>query len=251
MSDLSPPPTASPGTADPTADIPDDGVEDERARQPWLQQEGESDLWYSRLTAFLRMGPRRALLRLYREHVEQQEREAREQGRETKRQKKAGEGRIVQPPGDVPRAWVEQARLWQWRARAALYDAHMATEDEALWNERRRKLRQREFDVAERILDRVEQMLAFSVLRTRTVEQADADGIVRKTTVEPADWRQADIGVLARHASDLGRRATGQETFRGTVLMAAGQLDEATDEELEAIARGASPSAGGQGRAGG
>ena len=239
-----------PHEADAAPAAPDEGAgEDLRAEQPWLQQEGESDLWYSRLRRFLQMGPRRSLLGLYREHVEAKEREAREQGRVTKRQQKAGQSGIVHAPDRVPGPWNDQAAAWQWRARAVLYDAHVAAEDEALWNERRRKIREREFDVAGRILDRVEQMLAFSVLRTRTVEEKDSEsGVTRKTVVEPADWRQADIGLLARQASDIARRATGQETLRARVLLTPGELSSASDEELEAYARGAAPD---QGRAGG
>lgn len=80
----------------------------------WEQQPGESRLWYTRFRAWL-ADPRRSLLGVYRAEWEAQVR------------KKAGNGAKERDfrATSIPGSWQKAVGRWQWRARAAAYDAHL------------------------------------------------------------------------------------------------------------------------------
>lgn len=110
---------------------------------------------------------------------------------------------------------------YQWKDRARAYDVHLLeeirrAEEEAVrgranvWAQRFDAQREQEWLQAEALMERVDQMLSFPIARTTTVHEGKGG---KRTTiiVEPADWRLADIAVLVKTASALGRLAIGED----------------------------------------
>lgn len=105
---------------------------------------------------------------------------------------------------------------WGWVERVAAHDRHMAAvrqaaiedaerEEARKWTERRSRLREREWSMAERLIERAEKMLDHPMTRTK-----DQNG----AAVVPAGWRQVDIATILDMASRLGRLASEMETDR-------------------------------------
>lgn len=105
---------------------------------------------------------------------------------------------------------------WEWVARATAYDNHLsrirqaateaAVEAEARkWEERRSALREQEWTMAERLLERAGKMLEHPLTRTK-----GEDG----KTLVPAGWRQVDVAAMVEMASKVARLATEMETDR-------------------------------------
>ncbi|HNP70954.1 MAG TPA: hypothetical protein PKK15_07600 [Kouleothrix sp.] len=66
------------------------------------RREGEPDLWYDRFERFRLAGPARSLLSIYNAERAKEQQE---------------------PARDIPGAWKDAAEAWQWRTRAAAWDA--------------------------------------------------------------------------------------------------------------------------------
>jgi hypothetical protein len=78
--------------------LPDD-------EQPLYEQmDGEPGLWFDRFERFRLAGPSRSILSIY-------------------NGERVAEDSAAPPAKSVPSTWREQAELWQWRHRAAVWDA--------------------------------------------------------------------------------------------------------------------------------
>lgn len=74
-------------------------------RDAWEKMEGEPDLWYDRFTQFRLLGPRRSMAKVYRLS------RLREKG-------------VISERDNAPALWNDKAKLWNWRERAAAWDAY-------------------------------------------------------------------------------------------------------------------------------
>ncbi|HEX2864221.1 MAG TPA: hypothetical protein VHN99_06610, partial [Deinococcales bacterium] len=192
----------------------------------WDRQQGESPRAYAAFRAYLELGPGRSLDAAYR----------------------AAKG---PQKGRTAGRWKAWAAGWSWASRAQALDEHLArVEVERLegeraaaavrWHEREEKLREREFELANRLLDQVEQMTKAPLFR-RTVEDevTGPDGTVHQTiVVEPAKWTGNTIAHFLRTASQVGRLAAGAVTERVQQVLAGAPLEELSDDELDRLAGG-------------
>lgn len=158
----------------------------------WQRRKGESSQAFAAFQVYLELGAERSVAGAYRQ--------------------KSGKHAATQAPGQ----WNLWATQWEWVARATAYDNHLsrirqaateaAVEAEARkWEERRSALREREWTMADRLLERAEKMLEHPLTRTK-----GEDG----KTVVPAGWRQVDVAAMVEMASKVARLATEMETDR-------------------------------------
>lgn len=162
----------------------------------WDIQPGESALWYGRFWSWL-TDPKRSLRAVY-----------------NRERKLAGK----RPTKSTPGPWKEIVTKWQWKERAADWDAAERARRVAEWEAKSQQLRNREWEASEALLDKATQMLAFP-LETTEIEERDAGGqVIHVTTITPARWVMRDIPAMLEAASKLGRLATGLATNRVEVL---------------------------------
>lgn len=105
----------------------------------------------------------------------------------------------VRRRNSVPSGWDRNAQKWNWRKRAACWDAHQRRLDEEKWVSRRNELREREWQMAQSALDKAEEMLKFPLAR-----KTSTDG---KTIVEPGKWSFRDAIMILVESSELARKA--------------------------------------------
>ncbi len=112
---------------------------------------------------------------------------------------------------------------YHWVARVAAWEAIKTAEDEAEWDERRRDIRKGEWEQAQTLLDRAEQMLKFPLAQVERVEETYPDGKAKAVTiVNPVRWSQRDIARFMQVASELGRLAAEMEQRRQTLDLQSG-----------------------------
>ena len=99
----------------------------------------------------------------------------------------------------VPSSWDKAAQKWNWKKRAACWDAYQRRLDQEKWVSRRNELREREWQMSQSALNKAEEMLKFPVAR-----KVSNDGL---TVVDPGKWTFRDAIAILVQASDLGRRA--------------------------------------------
>jgi hypothetical protein len=78
----------------------------------------------------------------------------------------------------APRHWYSWSSAHDWVRRAAAYDQHLAKQDEQLWEERRRRKKEREWTEAEQIRDVLEEAIphARQFIRRKTAYVRGEDG---------------------------------------------------------------------------
>jgi hypothetical protein len=175
----------------------------------WEQLPGEPHRWFMAFQRFKSAGAARSLLSTYNAILT-------DKGREKQ----------VRISG----AWNEAARKWQWVERAKAWDRYQCQKDEADYEERLRKNRDRALDVAEQMIARAQIMLNFPLVRERVEEETKySDGTVTKVTViEPARWNFNTPARLTGSAERVLRLAHDIETRR---LL--DQIQNMNDSELE------------------
>lgn len=142
----------------------------------------------------------------------------------------------------VPGAWHKQFTRWQWATRVAAYDRWEAERLQALWTERRERQRDREWELAQKIVEKAEAMLGFP-LASRTVTE-DEDGKQTRITITPAKWGFASVAALADVASKLMRLSVGLPVQTVAHVDSEGKdypvkvVRELSDAELVIIASG-------------
>jgi len=168
------------------------------AKHPWSRQTGEPSVWYDRFHQLYLLVPatERSVSRAWRSAAVD---------RENKR---------------VSGAWEKRARDHRWADRAAAYDDHMRRRIQAAYEKERMDDRRRRIDVGRAV-------------RTRLVQA------LKELDPTTAGWGQVVNGVVAINAelrkeyNDDPEARTDQATPAGRTTAA--DLDDLTDEELEAI----------------
>lgn len=154
----------------------------------WERQPNEPLMWFDRFDRFRLQGAGRNMEELWRN--------------EAKRS-----------PGARPSSsWYERSREWQWWQRAQAWDAYVRAEEQRKWEERRAKQREREWKTSQELLDRVDTMLMFPLMRTTKTEGEHV------TIIEPIGWRMSDIGRFAETASKIARLASEMATENVDVM---------------------------------
>lgn len=193
-------------------------------RPAWERQKGEPKLWYDRFHEFCHAGPDRSLRGLYRQY----------------RLRKAPEGATVPKSVNPPASWRKKAAEWLWRERADLFDANQREKRAAEWARRRDELREQEWTTHRKMMDRAQAMLGFPLTEQEVSRQESPDGRTTiVTTVQPVDWKLADVARIADIAFKLGRRAADMDQGRHDIVVS--DWSDFTDDELRQIALGASP----------
>jgi hypothetical protein len=81
-------------------------------------------------------------------------------------------------------------------------------EEEELWRERRKRIHELEFNLGEKLMERVERMLAkvlFERREQKVIKVGDQE-VPQLITYSPGDWSERDIAGVAKIASVLMRR---------------------------------------------
>jgi len=126
----------------------------------------------------------------------------------------------------APSWWRERASRFNWTARAAAYDAHLAllqqeqreraiAQEEARWVARRVEQREREWQMSQDMLGLCEKML---------------DTVLEHFDANMKRWAVRDIALLAETASRVARLSTEMETDRELLEVDVRKL---SDTELE------------------
>lgn len=182
-------------------------------RHPY--QQGESRAAYHAFLHYRDLGPSRSIVAAYNDH------RTRCRGRE----------------GSVKRAsgrWTAWSMDWRWTERAEAWDRHLdlvrRAEIEAeerriaaLVAEKRKGLPEREIALAEALIRKAEEMLRFPLAQVTR----QSEGGREVTIIEPARWSFAALARIVDVADRLMRLATGLETDRHRVDMAALVREEA------------------------
>jgi len=106
----------------------------------WDQQPNEPHRWYMRFKSYLLAGPGRSLEGSW-------------------KREKAAESDGKLPEGRTPGAWRENADKWNWKERAESWDIFQAEIEETKWHDRRREIREREWEVSNALLNKAADML--------------------------------------------------------------------------------------------
>lgn len=129
-----------------------------------------------------------------------------------------------------------------WEARAAAWDDHLRALDREMWERRYKDLREREWQVANELLAKAEKMLERPL---DTAKSNTEDG--KEIVVVKPKWGPRDAALMAKTGSELARMAAEIAPLRqrhehtgedGGPIILKRQIEEMTDDELLAIARG-------------
>ena len=216
--------------------LPPEGVEEtlDNTHRPWHRQDGESVMYYR-------------YFKLYCHQIIPE-------GEENKRNRKRN-GRSVKRVAQHLRM-VEQhihniAHRWQWAKRAEAYDQHLIdieTEEVELarranarkWEERREIQREREWQLAEQLIERGQAMMMHPLVQEvieEEIKRLTPEGVLLQNIIriEPAKWSMGDAARFFELASKFARLAAGMDTERKLLKINVAQM---SDEELEQIAQG-------------
>ncbi|GAB4474465.1 MAG: hypothetical protein OHK0037_35350 [Elainellaceae cyanobacterium] len=167
----------------------------------WEQQPGEPNLWFDRFHAYLLMGSGRSLLGAYNAERE-----------------KAGKSMMKAVPG----AWNDAATRWDWQHRAWAFDGQIRLREHVRWATRREEFRERQWRLAEKLLDRAEEMLG------RSLSTTDKDGNVVER------WNFRDAATFVSEGTKLARQAA--ELFDSDLNAALAVVERYHDDLPKAIA---------------
>lgn len=122
------------------------------------------------------------------------------------------------PSKSLTRAWKVIMARWRWDERAEAWDNYQRQLDLARWQERRDAIREKEFELADRLFEQALAMSRWPIGQPQRI--VNEDGTV--TVINPTDkWTKADAARFAKIASDLSRRAAGitDDTPTGAVVV--------------------------------
>lgn len=186
------------------------------------QQPGESPRWYGRFYLFMLRGSSRSLLATY-------------------NAERALEGKS--PAKSAPAAWDVAAATWHWLDRAARWDSEIRLKEHARWATRREEFRERQWDLADQLLKRAEDMLrsplsnidkegnASEKWNFRDIANFIAEGSrLSRQSAEAWDGDlNAAIALVHKYYADLPAALAQWEKNKGSAI----SLSESPDQEPE------------------
>ena len=141
--------------------------------------------------------------------------------------------------------WSQWAVAYDWVARAAAYDTHLAEQDRLLWEERRRRMREREWARGDALHDLVEQALpsASQFIHSQRQLIPGRDGAPDREVIT-LSFDVTGLSRVSLDASKLQRLATDEPTDNINNLSGA-TLDAYITAQLARLADGGKASNGG------
>lgn len=137
----------------------------------------------------------------------------------------------------APSGWFGWSQKYDWVKRAAAYDQHLAKQDEELWEERRRRLREQDWSQADKVRSIIEDALPYArgfVRRQKNVIRRQG----HTTTIITEEFDITALALVLEKASKIQRLSTGDSTENINNLSGAA-LDAAIQRALDEVARGA------------
>lgn len=112
------------------------------------------------------------------------------------------------------KTWSSERGELTWAQRAAAYDDYLAEQERAKWEQRRLALKEQEWEIGSRLLERGQQMLMFPLSVQKKEEVADEDGkqVHSVTIIMPAEWKLGDIPKVVQAGSKLARLSADEPT---------------------------------------
>lgn len=154
-------------------------------RQPWEQLPDEPDIWYARFNRFRLLGPTRSIEETFRA----------EKGNGTR-----------ETIGKPTRHWYRSAESREWIERAGAWDVERRAEEEeeerVAWRDKRKAWRHQQFDLKERMLQKVTGMLNFPLTEVER-EIRGEDGRVITQIIRPAKWNYSMIARMIREMNNM------------------------------------------------
>ena len=182
------------------------------SRALWERQEWDTEASFTRFQAYyLSQIPPRNLTQAYREYLM------------AECQMDAQQVQSVTQAGGTWNRWyygqdTNGGRFPTWAERAAAYDDHV-------WAERREWLKRERWELAERGLQQVRDMLDYPLVTQRREE--DENGRIVAYITEPAKWTKKDAATLYQTFDKSTRLDTGEVTDR-TAVTGPGAVDYST-----------------------
>jgi len=167
-------------------------------RQPWERQPWDTKQSWQAFRIYLLQEQPRSLIKALREYQ-------RSIGREPTQRNTI--------PG-YWKTWSAERGELTWTQRAAAYDDYLAEQERAKWEQRRLALKEQEWEIGSRLLERGQQMLMFPLSVQKKEEVADADGkqVRSVTIIMPAEWKLGDIPKVVQAGSKLARLSADEPT---------------------------------------
>lgn len=162
---------------------------------PWERQPYESAADFRLFQLYLEQDPPRSVNAAYRKYKQRGRKEA---------QVKHAPGSWRNLANGKTRHSAEIPGSLTWAARTLAWDDYLADLERSKWVKRRLELKEKEWDVGSRLMEKAEQMLMFPVIRTES-----ENGY---TLIMPAGWKLSDIPNVANAASKLARLAANMAT---------------------------------------
>lgn len=157
------------------------------------------------------------------------------------------------PGGAAPPPTRRKSTLAGWSAKhhwlarvAAAHDVRTTRErarNEARWLERREKVREESWELAQKLRARASELLQFPIaeITTEQARRESEDGrtlITYNTVVKPARWSARDIATFAKTFEEMARLAAGMDTEQQRVIVEGLEPDDLvslSDEEFETL----------------
>lgn len=167
-------------------------------RQPWERQPWDTKQSWQAFRIYLLQEQPRSLIKALREYQ-------RSIGREPTRRNTI--------PG-YWKTWSSERGELTWAQRAAAYDDYLAEQEREKWEKRRLELKEQEWEIGSKLLERGQQMLMFPLSMQKKEEVADADGkqVHSVTIIMPAEWKLGDIPKVVQAGSKLARLSADEPT---------------------------------------
>jgi hypothetical protein len=147
----------------------------------------------------------------------------------------------------APRHWYTWSSAYDWVARSAAYDSYLAEQDRLLWEERRRAMREREWERGDALHDLVAQALPSATQFIHAQRQfiAGRDGQPDREVITMS-FDVTGLSKVSIDASKLQRLATNEPTERTVNDLSGSALDALIARELARVADGGQAGDGGQ-----
>jgi hypothetical protein len=156
------------------------------AKKPWEQLASEPDIWFMRFRRYLLLGSSRSFYAAYCG-------ESRESGKE--------------PSAALPGAWGRRSKEFAWESRAVAWDKANSAADEDEWQQRRQRLREKEWEMSELLFEKAEKALRDLELVGRIQNLANALKVAselgRKSSELWGDDINAAIALLLKYQYDI------------------------------------------------
>jgi hypothetical protein len=164
-------------------------------RQPWERQPYESQADFAIFQLYLEQDAPRSVNEAYRKWLSQKG--------DVKARLAPGSWRNL-ANGKKRNGGAEIPGAMTWTARALAWDDHVADLERQKWIKRRLEIKEQEWEVGSKLLQRGREMLQFPIV---TAESQDG-----RTIIMPAGWKLKDIPQVVSTGSKLSRLAADMVT---------------------------------------